>query len=482
MDFNHLINTYLLLNLKTENLTLFNICLTGIIIYFIKNYESFLEVLYNFYTQNIERKCSIQLEMKVQSLSSYMKSNYVNSNKVLGILYKIKNMKITAKTYTEVHAEMELDENNEPNYTHLIPSLKNFRISNDIYITTNIMTDKVSNTVKQEEGSREKILMEYKLISIHLCCYNNNIDYLKKFVEDCEQEYIQFLNRHSTNSCIYTSSLIYDNDDKMTKFIRYNFSSTKSFSNLFFEGKDLILNRIDNYVNNVDKYVTVGIPHTLGFLFYGAPGCGKTSTIKAIANYTKRTIISINMNHLENINSLIKIFNNEWIQASKLPLKKRLYVFEEIDCHDSFFSREKKQEKEDNKDQVKISLTNDDIKTIKKKEKEENNKITVGNLLEVLDGIIEPEDRICIFTTNHIQNIDSAFLRPGRIDVIMEFKKLRKIDIQSLFKIWFNKPIPDKDIALIKDYTISQAEFGKLCFDNIQNPQKVISKLITFQN
>jgi len=179
---------------------------------------------------------------------------------------------------------------------------------------------------------------------------------------------------------------------------------------------------------------------------------------------------------------LIKIFNNEWIQASKLPLKKRLYVFEEIDCHDSFFSREKKQEKEDNKDQVKISLTNDDIKTIKKKEKEENNKITVGNLLEVLDGIIEPEDRICIFTTNHIQNIDSAFLRPGRIDVIMEFKKLRKIDIQSLFKIWFNKPIPDKDIALIKDYTISQAEFGKLCFDNIQNPQKVISKLITFQN
>lgn len=185
---------------------------------------------------------------------------------------------------------------------------------------------------------------------------------------------------------------------------------------------------------------------------------------------------------MENVNALIKIFNHDFLNQFKLPISKRLYVFEEIDCCDSFFSREIKDDKEEIKEKVNINLSSEVIKALKEKEKEEYNKITVGSLLEVLDGIIEPEDRMCIFTTNHIEKIDKAFLRPGRIDVIMEFKKLRKVDIQNLFKIWFNKPIPEKDLCKIKDYTVSQAEFGKICFDNLQNPNKVISKLATFQN
>jgi chaperone BCS1 len=456
--------------------------MASIVIYIIRNYDRILEEIYKFYMAHIKNKCIIQLEMKVQSLNAYMKSYYVNSYKVLGLLYKLKCMNVKTKSYLEVHAEMELDDREENQYTHLIPILDNFRIGNDIYISTSIKTDNVSNTVRQEVGQKDILVLEYKLIVINIYCYKNNIVYLKKFVEDCEMDYIQFLNRHNTNSSIYITNIIYDGDEKITKFNRYNFSSTKSFSNLFFEGKDLILNRIDNYTNNIEQYNKVGIPHTLGFLFYGAPGCGKTSTIKAIANYTKRTIISINMKHLENINTLIKLFNHDLVQTSKIPLKKRLYVFEEIDCHNSFFSRTIDNEDNCKKEQIKINLTSEDTKSLKLKEKEEQNKISVGSLLEVLDGIIESEDRICIFTTNHIEKIDSAFLRPGRIDVIMEFKKLRKVDIQSLFKLWFNKSIPDKDFNNIKDYSISQAEFGKLCFDNINNPQKIISKLVTFQN
>ena len=70
-------------------------------------------------------------------------------------------------------------------------------------------------------------------------------------------------------------------------------------------------------------------------------------------------------------------------------------------------------------------------------------------------------------------------MRPGRIDSIIEFKKLRKVDVQDLYEIWFNKKIPDAQIANIKDYSITQAEFGKLCFDNINNPSKIIKHLIT---
>jgi ATP-dependent 26S proteasome regulatory subunit len=111
------------------------------------------------------------------------------------------------------------------------------------------------------------------------------------------------------------------------------------------------------------------------------------------------------------------------------------------------------------------------------KKKKDDSKLTIGQILEVLDGIIECEDRLCIFTTNHIEKIDKALLRPGRIDMIIEFKKLRRCDIQNLFKLWFNKDFPEKDLKNIKDYCITQAEFGKLCFENLNNPNKLISSL-----
>ena len=482
MDISQLLNTYVLLNLKNESNSLYNILFTICIIYLIKNYEKLFILMYNLYSEYLFNKCTIKLEMKVQSLSSHMKSIYHNSNKVLGVIYKLKQMNIKANAYTEIHADIELEDDVEGPYTtQLIPHLKNFKINDDLYITIEIKSDKIADSYKNENSQKHNVLLEYKLIIIHLYSYKNNINYLKDFVEECEQEYIKFLNRYANNKCIYISSCHYDDVDKYIKFNKYNFSSTKNFSNLFFEGKDLIINRIDNYLTNSEKYNNLGIPHTLGFLFHGPPGTGKTSTIKAIANYTNRTIVSINVKHFDNVYSLIKLFNTEFLSAYKLPFEKRLYVFEEIDCNDAFLCREKKIEKEEQKDQLKITLSSD-TKSLKKQMIEEENKITVGNLLEVLDGIIEPKDRMCIFTTNHIEKIDKAFLRPGRIDVIMEFKKLRKVDIQSLFKIWFNKPIPEKEFSMIKDYTISQAEFGKLCFDNINNPQKVISKLSTFQN
>ncbi len=274
---------------------------------------------------------------------------------------------------------------------------------------------------------------------------------------------------------------ILDEEQKRLRFEKFEFNSNKNFNNLFFENKDIIINRIDNFNNNIHKYKKLGIPHTLGFLFHGIPGTGKTSCIKAIANYTNRSIISINMKDIINIYDLIKIFNDDnAIPYCNAPLEKRLYVFEEIDCVDCFLSRDLK--KEDNSINKQNELLDVVLSSIHNKDKDKNkylsNKITIGEILEVLDGIIECRDRFCIFTTNNIQKIDNALLRPGRIDEIIEFKKLRKVDIEKLYQLWFDRKISDKELNKIKDYTISQAEFGKLCFENINNPNKVIQSIL----
>jgi len=492
MDITQLANTFLLVNMRGDTTNYINIALSLCVIYLIRYYEEVFAYVLKWYHRKIFNKCTINLEMKVQSLSSNMRPSFNLSYKVLGILYKLNKMKLNVDYYEEVQAEMDLedDETNKvkeyPN--HLIPIMTNYKFRDDMFITSFIKTQQLldnNRSMKHQDKNMHEAL-EYKVIHINLSCYHHDMEYLKTFVEECEKEYIAFLNRNNNKRMIITTSFFTDDEStKRLKFNKYDFSSNKTFDNLFFEGKDIIIKRIDNYLHNVDKYKRLGIPHTLGFLFHGQVGAGKTSTIKAIANYTNRSLISVNMNFVESVDDLIKLFNSPFITHNVIPLNKRIYVFEEIDCCDCFLSREeldKKRKHEEVKDS-KTELITELISTnANKKLKETSNKITIGQLLEVLDGIIECEDRICVFTTNYVEKIDKALLRPGRIDLVIDFKKLRKEDLQNLFQVWFNEKIPEKDLSYIKDYSITQAEFGKLCFENLYSPSKVIANLIKCQN
>ena len=70
----------------------------------------------------------------------------------------------------------------------------------------------------------------------------------------------------------------------------------------------------------------------MGLLFHGLPGCGKTSTIKAIANHTQRHIVSVPLNRIKTSKHLLEIFYQEQLNHMNVPLSKRLYVIEDIDC------------------------------------------------------------------------------------------------------------------------------------------------------
>ena len=97
-------------------------------------------------------------------------------------------------------------------------------------------------------------------------------------------------------------------------------------------------------------------------------------------------------------------------------------------------------------------------------------KLTLGAFLEVLDGIIELPGRVIIITTNQRRLLDRAITRPGRIDLEIEFKKLRKIDIAKIFKEWSGREISKEMYSRIKDYKYSQCQISQLMFENFDNP------------
>ena len=124
-------------------------------------------------------------------------------------------------------------------------------------------------------------------------------------------------------------------NQKMSNILcsEYELISTKNLrTNCFFTDVDKIIKRIDFFINNKEWYQARGIPYQLGFLFYGPAGCGKTSTIKAIAQLLQRHIVNINdIDKIKKVTDLKNIFYGDYINGQYIPTNKRIYVIDEFD-------------------------------------------------------------------------------------------------------------------------------------------------------
>ena len=159
-----------------------------------------------------------------------------------------------------------------------------------------------------------------------------------------------------------------------------------------------------------DRYIKLGINHKRVYLLEGVPGTGKTSLITAIASKFNFNISIISfvpkMTDIELLRALRSINDDRDQDVYEKKNKQSIIIFEDIDC--IFKERKSK----------------DDSK----------NGITFSGLLNALDGITSNENMICFITTNYKHNLDSALLRPGRIDYIMRFDYSTKEQIQDMFR------------------------------------------------
>jgi hypothetical protein len=159
--------------------------------------------------------------------------------------------------------------------------------------------------------------------------------------------------------------------------------------------KERLLDDIAKFRRSQQRYRSLGVPYHRGYLFYGPPGTGKTSLVSAIAEKFGMSVYAINLAHF-NDRSLVAAINE--VEQNSVIL------FEDIDCMKSGDARRNVDE----------SVGEPQSKTAGLKE--DRNGVTLSGLLNALDGFSAPDNVLFIMTSNQIEALDSALLRPGRID------------------------------------------------------------------
>lgn len=152
--------------------------------------------------------------------------------------------------------------------------------------------------------------------------------------------------------------------------------------------KEEILKDIQNFKQNKYWYESTGMPYHRSYLLYGPPGTGKTSTLLGLASHFKMSMYLIKLAH---------IGDDTLVEALHKVGQNSMVIFEDVDC-----LKNKREE-----------LTKDKKK---KKDESKSSNLTLSGLLNALDGIETPSGSLFFMTTNLIESLDPALIRPGRVD------------------------------------------------------------------
>jgi chaperone BCS1 len=191
------------------------------------------------------------------------------------------------------------------------------------------------------------------------------------------------------------------------------------------EVKEKIISDVDEFIKTEDWYLSASIPYKRGFCFYGPPGTGKTTMALALAAYTRRNVYCMNLSCLLDDSKVPQLF--KYIRDNSILL---LEDFDKVFCG---------------------------------RENVGDTKVTFSTILNCLDGALARYGLITVITTNHIEKLDPALLRTGRMDVKIEVPKPGRKEIEEYMSLFYGE-----EIKFEGDFesNLTMSDIQEICIQN----------------
>ena len=205
--------------------------------------------------------------------------------------------------------------------------------------------------------------------------------------------------------------------------------------------KERIVGDVQDFLDSGKWYHDRGIPYRRGYLLYGPPGTGKSSFIQALAGELDYDIAILNLSERgltdDRLNHLLTI----------VP-PRTLVLLEDVDA--AFANR-------------RTQTDTDGYRGAN---------VTFSGLLNALDGVASAEERVLFLTTNHVERLDPALVRPGRVDMTVRLGEVTRYQVGSLWDRFYGDFDPNgtyrqaflrrlEELGIIEDENGEQADRSK---------------------
>lgn len=168
---------------------------------------------------------------------------------------------------------------------------------------------------------------------------------------------------------------------------------------------EALLADLERFFDSRERYAQLGIPWRRGYLLYGPPGTGKTSLVTALASELRLNVCTLSL--------ASPIVTDEKIHTLLASVPQRsLLLIEDVDA---FF-----RERDAAHAQVKLSFS---------------------GFLNALDGVATQEGTVLFMTTNHVDRLDPALIRAGRIDERVELGYADADQLRRLYRKFHDDPV-----------------------------------------
>lgn len=157
--------------------------------------------------------------------------------------------------------------------------------------------------------------------------------------------------------------------------------------------REAVVGDLDRFLGRKEYFERTGRAWKRGYLIHGPPGTGKSSLVAAISNHLRFDVYDLDLGGVRSNTELRKLL---------IRMKNRsILLVEDVDCAVVAALR---READGGSDGSNLAS--------------KNRKVSLSGLLNMVDGLWSSSghERIVIFTTNHMDRLDPALLRPGRMD------------------------------------------------------------------